>query len=743
MAGELIRGPRRRMRRLVTGGFVALAAVGLAALGWSVYYGSNLTAASNVVGIVSSLLGTLGVLGTSVHRRAVDTDVLNGAAEGLAQVVLTQQRRHRERLLGADYRAIDLTFRYGPEPARNAEHAAERGSFAAVGDYYRRLEPRRLAITGEPGSGKTLLAVELMVRLLEDRDGRVPVPCLFSLSAWDTAKPFADWLAAEVALAYGFPLSLARALVEHDRILPVLDGLDEMDPVGTSARRAEAALTQLNRYHRALVLTCRSSQYAALRGRRHRLWDCAVINLDDVTPSQAHDYLSSRAPYPDQWQGVLDDIRLAGSGALATTLTTPWLLTLASTVALADGSPRILDSFVGVAAQPTGARTLEHRLLQRFIPALTTLHPPPGGPRYDSAQVELWTGRLARFLRDTGGRNLAGRVMSGTDLVPHELWPITGLRAPRLITAAVTVALWLPVLITGSVLAARKDYFPHPGILGVLLVCALPLLAAWGTLDPWLEPRRIDLHRALTPQGSRRLGLALLLGAVLAMNAALAFSPGFGMLFGTGFAFVFGLGLATAVRWDIHLPTALVSAGVTAIVLGAAAGAAGARFGGSGGLVAGLGAGTLALFVAVKTGIVAARRYGGGLPDNTAATPHPYAALRHDITAGLLAGAITGVAAFVIGWRASWLAAPPPMAALLGLTAFLAAGPGFVSEAARRYLAMLLATRGQLPWRLRSFFIWAYDAGILRTTSTAYQFRHQQLQQWLAPATLTRGASPR
>lgn len=53
-----------------------------------------------------------------------------------------------------------------------------------------------------------------------------------------------------------------------------------------------------------------------------------------------------------------------------------------------------------------------------------------------------------------------------------------------------------------------------------------------------------------------------------------------------------------------------------------------------------------------------------------------------------------------------------------------------------RYLALLILTRRsakrRLPWRLSHFLAWCYDAGLIRTAGTAYQFRHRELQDYLA-----------
>ncbi|MEU7909332.1 NACHT domain-containing protein [Actinoplanes sp. NPDC049118] len=128
-------------------------------------------------------------------------------------------------------------------------------------------------ILGEPGSGKTVLVLELLVQMLEerrDRDAeRTPdvVPVRFSLSAWNTDQPFSDWLSAQLVAHFGLLAATARALVRNERVLPVLDGLDEMDPEHQQPLRAEAAVRQLNEYVAGreglpLVLTCRTNDYA-------------------------------------------------------------------------------------------------------------------------------------------------------------------------------------------------------------------------------------------------------------------------------------------------------------------------------------------------------------------------------------------------------------------------------------------------------------------------------------------------
>jgi hypothetical protein len=70
----------------------------------------------------------------------------------------------------------------------------------------------------------------------------------------------------------------------------------------------------------------------------------------------------------------------------------------------------------------------------------------------------------------------------------------------------------------------------------------------------------------------------------------------------------------------------------------------------------------------------------------------------------------------------------------VGLIVLAVAGAAVISRSAVRYsLAIgLLAVRGRLPLQLKQFLGWAEDAGLLREAGTAYQFRHVELQRWLA-----------
>ena len=175
------------------------------------------------------------------------------------------------------------------------------GDLNAIATFYQQDTSGRLVILGDPGSGKTVLALELLVRLLEQRQGQRSdrtaavdrVPVRLSLPAWNTEHPFADWLAAQLTTRYGLAAQVASALVSSGRILPVLDGLDEMDSENGHRTRAIAAVSQLNEYIAGatgapLVVTCRSADYAQITTS---IWPAANIRIRPLCARQIIDYL--------------------------------------------------------------------------------------------------------------------------------------------------------------------------------------------------------------------------------------------------------------------------------------------------------------------------------------------------------------------------------------------------------------------------------------------------------------------
>ena len=219
-------------------------------------------------------------LGLAVRaQRQVDTDVSDAAAR-LAVAVGRVEAEARRQLLGGDDRTIDVEFMFRPAGAHNASGAAAKGTLAEVVGYYRTLRPRRMVITGAAGSGKTVLAIELILGLLKDR-AEDPVPVRIPAALLHTGRPpesaVPDWLVVHLTRTYRLPEAAARELVAARMVLPVLDGLDEMDAEAEPgyASRAARTIRACNAYldgtqQAGLVLTCRTDQYQALGQSKDR-----------------------------------------------------------------------------------------------------------------------------------------------------------------------------------------------------------------------------------------------------------------------------------------------------------------------------------------------------------------------------------------------------------------------------------------------------------------------------------------
>ena len=148
-----------------------------------------------------------------------------------------------------------------------ADLAGEGGELAEV---LARVPTGRLVVLGEPGAGKTMLMVRLVLDLLARRASGNPVPFLTSIASWNPKEQdLRGWLADQLLIDHPALASIRRAdrtepaqataLVATGLILPVLDGLDEIpeEVRGSAISRINDAL----RPGEQVVVTCRSEEY--------------------------------------------------------------------------------------------------------------------------------------------------------------------------------------------------------------------------------------------------------------------------------------------------------------------------------------------------------------------------------------------------------------------------------------------------------------------------------------------------
>ena len=669
------------------------------------------------------------------------SDSVETAAQRLGRVVLAQWRqeaalrglqdpvpipvRWRATLSGEFGDHLHLTG----DPVEGS--AADLGSFAGA---FLRLQRRRLVVLGGPGSGKTSLAVLLVIELLQRMQEGHPVPVLLSLASWrPRVEHLATWLERQLLREYPYlSVETVRILLRDQRVLPVLDGLDEL-----SAAEQPIALKELNSALAAggpLVLTCRTDDYARTIRIALVLRSAAVVQAEPLAAEAVSEYLLECATplHQDRWRPLTDALIRDPSSPVAKVLSVPLLLWLCRVVYERATPDRLPGKLADLRSFPT-AEVIERHLLQALVPSVY-----PGGPQPPAQpdrraprgwsspdgdrgheRVSRWFGYLAQHLGQCRKPDLAWWEL-GTAMRPLPRTIVVGLASGACLGLTVWLVDWLIYMVAyagtsrGLMLRVADGLFLgfkdglFNGIPAALAFMLIHRLAIRGTA---LEPSRVRIRiRGRREQSDVRSFPEILARARSGLMAGLVAGAGIGILFGIDKALRFrnALGLLDELTASILF---------------------GAAFALGGGL-----AGGLMAWLEAPVGIEATSDPRGLLDLNRKTVflqwlaVGPLLGLMAGLGVGvivkLLNGSLWGVTltwSLAGGIRFGFLTAVGGgLGALLSLTAW-----GQWVVLARIWLPL---TR-RLPWRVMTFLEDAHQQrGVLRQTGAFYQFRHTRLQ---------------
>ncbi|KAA0257599.1 MAG: NACHT domain-containing protein, partial [Chloroflexi bacterium] len=159
---------------------------------------------------------------------------------------------------------------------------------------------RSLLILGAPGSGKTTMLLELARGLIgrAREDVTYPIPMVFNLASWTEKLTLADWLAQELNNLYSVPRKTAPDWVKGNKLLLLLDGLDEVRQ--ESRAKCVEAINEFRKQNglTSLSVCSRSQDYADLKAK---LSFEGAIEVQPLTQGQIAEFFTR---FGDEMAGI-------------------------------------------------------------------------------------------------------------------------------------------------------------------------------------------------------------------------------------------------------------------------------------------------------------------------------------------------------------------------------------------------------------------------------------------------------
>ncbi|AGP59447.1 5'-methylthioadenosine/S-adenosylhomocysteine nucleosidase [Streptomyces rapamycinicus] len=331
---------------------------------------------------------------------------LDRAADRLRKDVLSRARHAVARLELQRPTLIEIAWKGSGRPVQPSRDvlgvAPEElmGTVTQVPDTCRQLPLRQLVVLGAPGTGKSVVAIQLVHEMTREPRPGDPVPVLMSLSSWRPAISMREWILRQIrqsspglAGRWRFGVDAAAGLFDEGMVMPVLDGLDEL-PERLRGRAIEA-IDKVIRDGCWLLVTCRGDEYETACGAGSHLTRAAVVELEAVEAKAAIAYLTrSKLSGDDRWNVVFDAMREEPGSRLARTMASPLMLYLAKTAYRAH-----LTEPGELVSKTHSKEDIEDTLLNRYLPAVYAEDPPT---RYREAPAKRYLTLMARQMRRDG-----------------------------------------------------------------------------------------------------------------------------------------------------------------------------------------------------------------------------------------------------------------------------------------------------------------------------------------------------
>ena len=353
---------------------------------------------------------------------------------------------------------------------------------------------RSLLILGAPGSGKTVMLLDLARDLLRraERDYGEPVPVVFHLSTWAGGAPgLAEWLADELNGKYQIPRRFGRRWLAECRILPLLDGLDEL-PEGRRPACVEAINAFVEDVGVPGVAACsRLQEYAALPVR---LKLGGAICLKPLREERLIRYFDRAGP---RLAGLRE--ALARDAELRSLAETPLMLDVMSLAYRDVGSEELREQ------RPESTASRRSQLFIAYVQKMLARR--RSDRRYAPERTTAWLAWLARRMREHNASIFLVENLQPSWLSKgHQLWLYAV--GSRLL-AGLVLGLGLILALT----ATRTEDAP-PAPWSWVLLGSMAAAAAVGVLDALRLERAGRKGASGLALGLGRLGLIAGLGVI-------------------------------------------------------------------------------------------------------------------------------------------------------------------------------------------------------------------------------------